>query len=107
MSLTRDRLEALLKTLLLGSHGAMAYLSIFAVLVAGFLLCYPFRNIAYEWPRFLIPAIPILIAAHRSIVPVGRRFWWLVVLANASVLGTAWMWSSAPYWIATPWTSGS
>ena len=34
MSLTRDRLEALLKTLLLGSHGAMAYLSIFAVLVA-------------------------------------------------------------------------
>lgn len=81
--------------------------SIFAVLVVGFLLCYPFRNIAYEWPRFLIPAIPILIAAHRSIVPVGRRFWWLVVLANAGVLGTAWMRSSAPYWIATPWTPGS
>ena len=70
--------------------------STFAVLVVGFLLCYPFRNIAYEWPRFLIPAIPILTAAHRSIVPAGRRFWWLVVLANAGVLGTAWMRSSAP-----------
>ena len=65
--------------------------SIFAVLVVGFLLCYPFRNIAYEWPRFLIPAVPILTAAHRSIVPVGRRFWWPVVLANA-----AWMRFPAP-----------
>ena len=64
---------------------------IFAVLVVGFLLCYPFRNIAYEWPRFLIPAAPILTAAHRSIVPAGRRFWWLVVLANAT-----WMRFPAP-----------
>jgi hypothetical protein len=65
--------------------------SIFAVLMVGFLLCYPFRNIAYEWPRFLIPAVPILTAAHRSIVPAGRRFWWLVVLANAG-----WMRFPAP-----------
>lgn len=68
----------------------------FAVLVVGFLLCYPFRNIAYEWPRFLIPAAPILIAAHGSIVPDGRRFWWPVVLANAGMLSIAWMQGSAP-----------
>jgi hypothetical protein len=65
--------------------------SIFAVLVVTFLLCYPYRNMAYEWPRFLIPALPVLTAAHASIVPQGRRFWWLVVLANAGVLSTAWM----------------
>ncbi len=65
--------------------------SIFAVLVVGFLLCYPFRNVAYEWPRFLIPAVPVLTAAHPSIVPAGRRFWWLVVLVNA-----AWMRFPAP-----------
>ena len=70
--------------------------SIFAVLVVGFLLCYPYRNMAYEWPRFLIPAIPVLTAAHGPIVPDGRRFWWLVVLANAGALGTAWMRVSAP-----------
>jgi hypothetical protein len=63
----------------------------FAVLIVGFLLCYPFRNMAYEWPRFLIPAIPILTAAHRSMMPDSKRFWSLVVLANAGTLGTAWM----------------
>ena len=65
--------------------------SIFAVLVVGFLLCYPFRNIAYEWPRFIMPAVPILTAAHRSFVPAGRRFWCLCVLADA-----AWMRIAAP-----------
>jgi hypothetical protein len=70
--------------------------SMFAVLVVGFLLCYPYRNMAYEWPRFLIPAIPILTAAHGSIVPGSRGFWWLVVLANAAVLGTAWMRIATP-----------
>lgn len=65
--------------------------SMFALLTVGFLLCYPFRNLAYEWPRFVIPAVPILTAAHRSIVPADRRFWWLVVLANA-----AWMRFPAP-----------
>ena len=69
--------------------------STFAVLVVAFLLCYPYRNMAYEWPRFLIPAIPVLTAAHGSIVPEGRRFWWPVVLANAIVVGTAWMRISA------------
>lgn len=64
---------------------------IFAVLVVAFLLCYPFRNMAYEWPRFLIPAVPILTAAHGSIVPNGRRFWWLAVLANVSMFSFAWM----------------
>lgn len=68
----------------------------FAVLVVGFLLCYPFRNMAYEWPRFLIPAVPILTAAHGSMLPNGRRFWWLVVLANAGFLSIAWMRVSAP-----------
>jgi hypothetical protein len=70
--------------------------AIFAVLVVGFLLCYPFRDMAYEWPRFLVPAVPILTAAHRSIVPNGRRFWWLVVLTNAVTLSIAWMQLSAP-----------
>jgi len=70
--------------------------SIFAVFVVGFLLCYPFRNMAYEWPRFLIPAAPLLTAAHGSVVPEGRRFWWLVVLANAGMLSLAWMRGSAP-----------
>jgi hypothetical protein len=70
--------------------------SIFAVLIVGFLLCYPYRNMAYEWPRFLIPAIPILTAAHRSIVPASKRFWWPAVLANAGVLGTAWLRVLAP-----------
>lgn len=64
---------------------------IFAVLVVGFLLCYPFRNIAYEWPRFVIPAAPILTAAHPSIAPTARRSWWLVVLVNM-----AWMRFPAP-----------
>ena len=68
----------------------------FAVLVVAFLLCYPFRNMAYEWPRFLIPAVPILTAAHRSIVPNGRRFLWVVVLANAATLSIAWMRFSTP-----------
>jgi hypothetical protein len=63
----------------------------FAVLIVGFLLCYPFRNMAYEWPRFLIPAVPILSAAHDSILPSSRRVWWLVVLANAAFLSLAWM----------------
>jgi len=66
----------------------------FAVLIVAFLLCYPFRNMAYEWPRFLIPALPILSAAHGSILPNGRRAWWLVVLANAALLSVAWMWVS-------------
>ncbi len=68
----------------------------FAVLVVGFLLCYPFRNMAYEWSRFVIPAAPLLTAAHGSIVPDDRRFWWPVVLANAGSLCIGWMRGSAP-----------
>ncbi len=70
--------------------------SVFAVLLVGFLLCYPFRNMAYEWPRFVISAVPILTASHRSIVPGGTRVWWLVVLANAGLLSLAWMRISLP-----------
>jgi len=70
--------------------------SVFAVLVVGFLLCYPFRNMAYEWPRFLIPAVPILAGAHDSMLPSGRRVWWFAVLANAGLISIAWMRVAVP-----------
>ena len=61
----------------------------FVVLVVAFLICYPFRNMAYEWPRFVMPAVPILTATYGSVLPNDRRFWWLVVLINAGSLSLA------------------
>ncbi len=69
---------------------------VFAVLVVAFLLCYPFRNMAYEWPRFLIPAVPILTGAYGSVVPNDRRLLWLLVLANVGLLSIAWMRVAVP-----------
>ena len=78
-------MEALLKTLLLGSHGAMAYLSIFAVLVAcglgvplpedislilgGFLV---FKGVAHLWVMVATGFVGILVG-DSLIYLAGRR----------------------------------
>ena len=78
-------LEALLKTLLLGSHGAMAYLSIFAVLVAcglgvplpedislilgGFLV---YKGVAHLWGMVAVGFVGILVG-DSLIYLAGRR----------------------------------
>jgi membrane protein DedA with SNARE-associated domain len=78
-------LEAILKTLLLGSHGAMAYLSIFAVLVAcglgvplpedislilgGFLV---FKGVAHLWGMVATGFLGILVG-DSLIYLAGRR----------------------------------
>ena len=78
-------MEAILKTLLLGSHGAMAYLSIFAVLVAcglgvplpedislilgGFLV---YKGVASLWPMVATGFVGILVG-DSLIYLAGRR----------------------------------